>query len=69
MYLFRDCQKIEDAALREARRDEIQQQFNLWPLTAQVVWRCHAQLRETSRGLMLFTAEDYEDDLAEGRAR
>ena len=63
-YLFRDCQKIEDVTLREVRRDEIQQQFNLWPLTAQVV--CVAMLNaETSRGQVLFTAEDYEDDPAE----
>jgi DNA polymerase elongation subunit (family B) len=63
-YLFRDCQKIEDPALREVRRTEIEQQFNLWPFTAQVV--CIAMLNaETSRGQVLFTAEGYEDDPGE----
>src|SRR5436190_18572024 len=63
-YLFRDCQKLEDPAAREARRTEIEQQFNLWPLTAQVI--CVAMLNaETSRGQVLFTAEDYDDDPGE----
>jgi DNA polymerase elongation subunit (family B) len=59
-YLFRECQKIEDPAAREIRHGEILRQFNLWPLTAQVV--CIAMLNaETSRGQVLFTAADYED--------
>jgi len=63
-YLFRDCEKIADETARAARHLEIQQQFNLWPFTAQVV--CIAMLNaETSRGQVLFTAEDYEEDLAE----
>ncbi len=63
-YLFRDCEKIADPVARETRRVEIQQQFNLWPLTAQVV--CIAMLNaETSRGQVLFIAEDYEDDAGE----
>src|SRR5712675_2224607 len=58
-YLFRDCQKLDDPAAREARRSEIEQQFNLWPLTSQVV--CVAMLNaETSRGQVLFTAKDYQ---------
>src|ERR1039458_6890893 len=36
-YLFRECEKIADAAARDTRHAEIQQQFNLWPFTAQVV--------------------------------
>jgi hypothetical protein len=63
-YLFRDCQKIADEPARDARRAEIQQQFNLWPFTAQVV--CIAMLNaESSRGQVLFTAEDYEEDTGE----
>jgi len=59
-YLFRECEKIPDAAARDARRAEIGQQFNLWPMTAQVV--CIAMLNaDTSRGQVLFTAADYEE--------
>ena len=59
-YLFRECEKIADAAARDARHAEIQRQFNLWPLTAQVV--CIAMLNaDTSRGQVLFTAADYEE--------
>lgn len=60
-YLFRDSEKITDEALRAARRTEIRQQFNLYPFTAQVV--CIAMLNvETSRGQVLFIAEDFEAD-------
>ena len=39
---------------------KLQQQFSLWPFTAQVV--CIAMLNaDTSRGQVLFTAEDYEE--------
>ena len=59
-YLFRECERIPDPEARAVRHAEIQQQFNLWPLTAQVV--CIAMLHaETSRGQVLFTAEDYEE--------
>jgi DNA polymerase elongation subunit (family B) len=59
-YLFRECEKIEDLAAREKRQLEISRQFSLWPFTAQVV--CIAMLNaDTSRGQVLFTAEDYED--------
>jgi len=52
-YLFRDCEKITDETARAARHAEIQQQFNLWPFTAQVV--CIAMLNaDTSRGQVLF---------------
>ncbi len=64
-YLFREAEKIEDPAGRAARRCEIQQLFNLWPLTARVV--CIAMLNaETARGQVLFLAEDYSDEAAEG---
>jgi DNA polymerase elongation subunit (family B) len=63
-YLFRDCDKLDDELARAARHEEIRQQFNLWPFTAQVV--CIAMLNaETSRGQVLFTAEDYEDEVGE----
>jgi len=60
-YLFRECEKIADETARGARRAEIQQQFNLWPFTAQVV--CIAMLNaDTSRGQVLFSAADYEEE-------
>jgi 3'-5' exonuclease len=60
-YLFRDAEKLPDEAARQARREEIRRQFNLWPFTAQVV--CVAMLNaETARGQVLFTAEDSEAD-------
>ena len=63
-YLFRECEKISDESARATRRAEIQQQFSLWPFTAQAV--CIAMLNaESSRGQVLFTAEDYEDDAGE----
>jgi DNA polymerase elongation subunit (family B) len=59
-YLFRECSKLADEEARAARRAEISQQCSLWPFTSQVV--CIAMLNaETSRGQVLFTAEDYEE--------
>ncbi len=64
-YLLRDLEKIPDETARAARREEILRQFNLWPFTAQVV--CIAMLNaESQRGQVLFTAEDFEEDAAEG---
>jgi DNA polymerase elongation subunit (family B) len=58
-YLFREAEKLTDDSARATRHAEIQQLFNLWPLTAQVV--CIAMLNaETSRGKVLFTAKDYQ---------
>jgi len=63
-YLFRECEKIIDEVARNTRRTEISQQFSLWPFTAQVV--CIAMLNtETSRGQVLFTAPDFEEDAGE----
>jgi len=60
-YLFRELQKIPGESERAARREEIQRQFSLWPLTAQVV--CIAMLNaDSQRGQVVFTAEDFEDD-------
>src|SRR5205085_903344 len=59
-YLFRECGKIEDELQRANRRSEIARQCSLWPFTAQVV--CIAMLNaDSSRGQVLFTAEDYDD--------
>jgi len=63
-YLFRDALNLPDPAARQARHDEILRQFNLWPLTARVV--CIAMLNaETSRGKVLFLAEDFEEGAAQ----
>jgi DNA polymerase elongation subunit (family B) len=63
-YLLRDAHHQPDPAARQARQEEILRQFNLWPLTAQVV--CIAMLNaESGRGKVLFVAEDYEETAAE----
>jgi len=63
-YLFRECSRLADEPARVARRAEILQQCSLWPFTAQVI--CIAMLNaDTSRGQVLFTAEDYQPDHAE----
>src|SRR5215204_6248443 len=57
-YLFRDAEKLPESE-RINRRAELQRQFSLWPLTANVV--CIAMLNaESCRGQVLFTAEDFE---------
>jgi DNA polymerase elongation subunit (family B) len=62
-YLFRDAEKLPELE-RANRRAELQRQFSLWPLTANVV--CIAMLNaETCRGQVLFTAEDFEENAAE----
>jgi len=64
-YLFREAEKLPAGPEREARRAEIHRQFNLWPLTAQVV--CVAMLNaDTARGQVLFQAEDFEEDAGDG---
>ena len=64
-YLFREADKLPDETAREAKRTEIQHLFSLWPLTSRVV--CIAMLNaETQRGQVLFTADDFEEDAAEG---
>ena len=60
-YLFREALKLPDEAARQARQADICQQFSLWPLTARVV--CIAMLNsDTSRGQVLFLAEDLETE-------
>ena len=66
-YLFRDALNLADPEARQKRQEEILRQFNLWPFTAQVV--CIAMLNaETSRGKVLFVAEDFEEAGAEAGA-
>jgi len=63
-YLFRDAEKLSDDSEKETRRAEILRQFSLWPLTGQVV--CIAMLNvDSSRGQVLFTAEDFDDEETE----
>ena len=63
-YLFRDASKVPEAD-RDAKRGEIERFFSLWPLTSQIV--CIAMLNaDSSRGQVLFIAEDFEEDAAEG---
>lgn len=63
-YLFREAARQPDEAARTLKHEEIQRQFSLWPLTAQVV--CIAMLNaDTQRGQVLFTAEDYEPEAEE----
>ncbi|MBE0702970.1 MAG: hypothetical protein IH582_07335, partial [Afipia sp.] len=66
-YLFRESERLSDEVSSQRRRAEIQQQFNLWPFTAQVV--CVAMINaETSRGQVLFTATDHTEEEAADRA-
>src|SRR5438270_12739382 len=59
-YLFRECEKIADEAVKCAKREEITRFMSLWPFTSQVV--CIAMLNpETLRGQSLFVAEDFEE--------
>src|SRR5436189_6117547 len=63
-YLFRECAKIAEEPARNVRRAEILQQCSLWPFTAQVI--CIAMLNaDTSRGQVLFTADELEEEPAE----
>jgi DNA polymerase elongation subunit (family B) len=60
-YLFREAEHLPDAAARAARREDIQRQFSLWPLTGQVV--CIAMLNvDSTRGKVLFLADDREEE-------
>ncbi|MFT4588370.1 MAG: DNA polymerase elongation subunit (family B) [Candidatus Binatia bacterium] len=58
-YLFRAAERLADETERQAKREEIQRLFNLWPLTARVV--CIAMINvDSDRGKALFIADDYE---------
>jgi DNA polymerase elongation subunit (family B) len=59
-YLFREANKLPDPIARHARKGELEQQLNLYPLTARVV--CIAMLNsESLRGQVLFTADDHDE--------
>src|ERR1044071_6053634 len=63
-YLFREANRLPEGEVRDLKRAEIQMQFNLWPFTARVI--CIAMLNaDTSRGKVLFVADDYEPDEGE----
>jgi len=63
-YLFREALNLAEPEARQKRQEEIQRQFNLWPFTAQVV--CIAMLNaESSRGKVLYVAEEAEEGQAE----
>ena len=53
-YLFRECERIEDAAEREKRRGEIAQMMSLWPFTSRVV--CIAMVNADSARVDLMAA-------------
>jgi DNA polymerase elongation subunit (family B) len=56
-YLFRDAERLPDQVSSQLRREQIQQQFNLWPFTARIV--CVAMINaETCRGQVLFLAAE-----------
>lgn len=60
-FLFREAERLPDAAAREAKRAELARQLSLYPLTAQVV--CIGMLNaDTQRGQALYLADDFEED-------
>jgi len=60
-YLFREASRQPDETSQALKRAEIQQQFSLWPFTAQVV--CIAMLNaDSGKGQVLFQADDFEID-------
>src|SRR4051812_7270802 len=63
-YLFRDDERFPEGEERDKRRTEIANMMSLWPFTSRIV--CIAMLNaESSRGQVLFTADDYEEDAVE----
>lgn len=60
-YLFREAERQPDDTAKALKRAEIQQQFSLWPFTAQVV--CIAMLNaDSGKGQVLFQSDDFESD-------
>ena len=60
-YLFRESERQPDDTAKALKRAEIQQQFSLWPFTAQVV--CIAMLNaDSGKGQVLFQSDDFESD-------
>ncbi len=59
-YLLRPAERMPTDEAKVARRAEIQRQFSLWPMTAQVV--CIGMLNaDTARGQALYLSDDYEE--------
>jgi|SRR5678816_407356 DNA polymerase elongation subunit (family B) len=64
-YLFREAERFPEQIARDLKRAEIGRQFSLWPFTAHVV--CIAMLNaDTSRGQVLFLAQDFNDEAEAG---
>src|SRR5688572_30166172 len=62
-YLFREANRLPEGDPRDCKRNEIRNQFNLWPFTARCI--CIAMLNaDTSRGKVLYVAEDFEEENA-----
>jgi 3'-5' exonuclease len=60
-YLFRPAERESDPNQKQARREEIERQFALWPFTAEIV--CIAMMNaDTQKGQVLFVADDFEED-------
>jgi DNA polymerase elongation subunit (family B) len=60
-YLFREAARLPGEDQQAQKRAEISQQFNLWPLTAQVV--CIAMVNaDSGKGQVLYQSDDFEDD-------
>jgi DNA polymerase elongation subunit (family B) len=64
-YLFRDAERLPDEVSHQRAAPKLEQQLNLWPLTARVV--CIAMLNaESCRGKVLFTATEHQADAEAG---
>ncbi|KAB2661397.1 MAG: hypothetical protein DVB31_12375 [Verrucomicrobia bacterium] len=60
-YLFREAERQPDDTAKALKRADIQQQFSLWPFTAQVV--CVAMVNaDTGRGQVLYQSDDFEEE-------
>lgn len=59
-YLFRPAERLTDETEKEAKREELERMFNLWPFTASVV--CIAmQNVDSGKGKVYFISDDVED--------
>ena len=59
-YLFRPAERLLDEAGKAQKREEIGQQFNLWPFTAQCVCICLMNA-DTGRGKVLYLSDDFDE--------
>ena len=66
-YLFRESERQPDETAKALKRAEIQQQFSLWPFTAQIV--CVAMVNaDTGRGQVLYQSDDFDEETVEENA-